>query len=445
MKGNLMGVRSAIWVTMFSSLLRVGGVQAQSVQYSAPGSLGETGQIPARASFDQRMQDSPWRLGIFRLQPWLGVRDAQVVNNLVTGGDEDDFTVTVGTGVRAYARSGAKLVWAAHVLPEVVWWADSSDKRRLNGRYGLGLFAHGNRLRFELSGRRLETQDFFSSELLELTSERRDVARLAVEVDVAPRLSLLVSGAQTAFKNLEDETVIFDRLDRDEQILRAGLAYRFPGDRFTLGLAYEDTETDFAATARALSNTGDAGIFHVRYDGPRFGARLELAARTLDPAPGSLFAGFDDTTGRIDAVWDLSSRSSLLTYIWRGFGFSAVAGGSHFLSDRYGARLLFTPARRMAVSVFAEAGSDDYEPALGVLALPRSDDVTSLGASMSLPFTKFLTLQLNALHTEYDSNLDGLDRDLTSIGASFQLGPKLQEWIGRMSERLRLGDPGGDW
>lgn len=440
-----MGARTAIWVTIFSSLLLVGRSGAQSVQYSAPGSLGETGQIPERSTFDQRMEESPWRLGIFRFQPWLGVRDAQLVNNLVTAGDEDDFTVTVGGGLRAYVRSGPKLVWAAHALPEAVFWADSDDKQRLNGRYGVGFFAHGNRLRLELSGRRLETQGFFSSELQELTSDRRDVLRAAVEIDVAPRLTLLVSGIGTTFENLEDESPIFGRLDRDERVLRAGLDYRFPGDRFTLGVAYEDTEADFETSARSLSNTGEAQIVHLRYDGPRFGARVELAARTLDPEPGSIFAGLDETTGRVDAVWDLSSRSSLLTYAWRSFGFSTAAATSHFLNDRYGARLSLRPARRLTVGLFAELGRDDYEPAAGQLDNGRSDDVTSFGAGLSLPFTDYLTLELSALHTEYDSTLDVFDRDVTSIGASLQLGRKLQEWIGRMSERLRVGEPGGDW
>jgi len=438
-----MAVRIATFLTICGLLTAASG-GAQSTQYISPGSFGSGEEIPTREYFDLKMEKAPWRAGPLRLSPWFGLRDAQVVDNLVSAGGESDFTATAGAGLRAYTRTGSKLTWAAHALPHYTWWDDAEGKRQVGGRYGLGVFGDFNRLRFELSGRLSQSQTFFSSELQELTPERRELSRVAATLELSPRLSLYAGYRLTDFENEEDDDVIFSRLDREEEVLAAGVRYSFPGARWGLSLGYEDTTTDFASAARNLSNTGDAITFGVDFTGPRFAARASLAERSLEPEPGSEFGGFDETTGRLDAVWDLSSRSSLLTYAWRGFGFSALGEGSHFTAERYGFNLAVTPGR-LNVRLLAELGEDRHEPIAGGGGAERTDDVTGYGVSLSLPMGRLVSLTLNAMRTDYDSNFDELDREVTSYGLGLQLGPQLEEWVGRFTERLRLGDPGGTW
>ncbi len=407
-------------------------------QYISPGTAAPTNEMPSKESFVTSHSEARWSVGGLRLDPWLGISDARFVDSTglgeVSGVDgEEDFTVTAGAGLRAYLKAGPKIFWTAHLLPEYVWWQDSEQKRRLNSTWGLGVFGYFNRLTLEVSQRRIEEQDFFSAEIQELTSTRRDHSRLALVLELGSRLELFASGQLLDFENLEQEASTFLLLDRQEESLELGVRYRTPAGLWA-ELAFEDRAHDFAAGARNLSNSGTSERLGLGLESPKLNFRLDLAADSFDPGPGSEFRPADETTGGLELLWLPSRRLDLLAYTRRDLSFSVDSASSHFLSQRQGLRLNLQ-YRVGQLGLFGELGEDEFEPLIG--APQRLDDVTVWGVELNVELGRLAFLKLLASRTEYDSNLDGFDREVTTAGLTIELGGLI--------ERLSLGAPGGEW
>lgn len=410
-----------------------------AAQYTPPGSPTPGEDIPPQETLEEAIAQARWRFGGVRLTPWLGLRDVQFVSNVSDrpGAEGDnDFTATLGAGLRAYVRTGGKVIWTAHALPEYAFWQDTEAKRRLNGRFGLGVFAYFNRLTLEASQRRVETQNFFTPELLQLTTTRQDISRLAVELALSRSLRLYAAGIRQESINQEEDTPLFAALDRDIETLRIGL--RFEASRhWFAGIGFEDVATDFTEGARRLSNQGTAETFDLGFTGNRFNAQLQLAFRELEPEGiGSQFRAFDETTGSLDVLWQVRQRVSLLTYGRRHIYYPLSADSSSVTSDRYGARLEISGSR-VLLAWIAELGEDAFNPILEGSALPRLDDVSAAGVELSLMMRRLLRVGAHVVRTRYDSNDDLFDRDFTVVGITVELG--------RLLERLRLGYQGGVW
>ncbi len=419
----------------FLILTWVGSGAPAAAQYSVPGAATPSEGIPAEDVFEERIKVAPWTLGGVRVLPWAGLRDAGFVRTQGVGGtDEDDFTATIGAGVRAYLPVGGKVYWAAHALPEYVWWADNEVKRRTNGRYGVGVFGFFNRLQVEASWRIDETQQFFSNEVQELTTTRQNVARVAAELELGSRFSLFGQGQRIESENKEDNDTRFLLLDRDEEISVFGVRYRAP-QGWRVGLGYEDRSTTFVSGARSLSNTGSALRFELGLDGNRLDLDLKIAALELEPEALSAFKSVDETVGHLDALWNLSGRVAMLSYVRRDVSYSLDLDQSHYLGERFGARLDFA-LRKATFGVFVEVGDDDFEPLLSTQE-SRLDDVTTFGAQLDFEFRELFVLSVQWRESEYNSNFDTFDRDITNVGFNVQLGALVR--------RLALGDGSGQW
>ena len=403
-------------------------------QYSAPGTLDPTQDIPAQEDMEELYTAAGWPLGALRFAPWVGVRDAASVRGdaAATGFEKNDFTLSIGAGLRGYLRTG-KSYLAFHLLPEYVWWEENEEKRRTNGRFGVGWFGYFNRLRVELSARRLEEQGFFSAEVQELTSSRRDVLRAAIEVDLGSRFFLFGRARYEDFEN-DEENTLFSLLDREEETLLLGVRYHTPSD-LILGLGYEVLSTDLAPGTFNRSNSGDALYLEISQDGNRLAYRLAFADKTLDPEVGSQFRGFDDLTGNLEVLARFSRRLNLLTYARRDLYYSLRPDTSHYLGERFGARVGLE-GRRLSVGVFAEVGEDDYEAILES-APDRIDDQSALGVDLTFQLRDTIGLVVSATRTEYDSNFDVFDRDITTLGLQLELGS--------LFRKLSIGNPPGDW
>ncbi len=419
-------------------LWTMGSVIPVAAQYTAPGSAATTNDIPSKESFDESIQNARWNLGAVHLSPWLGLRDASFVTNRVQGEDETDFTVTAGAGLRAYSRIGPKVVWSAHALPEYVWWQDLEDKRRLNGRYGLGFFGYFNRFTAELSQRLVTQQAFFSNEVQQLTSTEVETSRLALELAVANSLTVYGFADREDRANKEDEQPVFGQLDRQDDRLAIGV--RLETTRgWTFGLGYEDTSTEFAEGSRDLSSSGDAETVLVGYQSPRVGARLDVALRQLEAEEGSEFSGLDETTGRLEVLWATNRRLSVLAYARRDLGYSIAPSSSHSLNERQG--LLFQLDLGVgrfgsALGIYGELGEDDYIPVAS--GDPnRLDDVTVLGAELSVQLRQLLTLSVVVSRTEYESSVAQFDREITTAGLNIRLGSIIR--------KLGVGQDSGAW
>ena len=144
-------------------LLQTERAQSQFVQYTAPGSLRAT-QTPTREDFENALRDARWRWGTLRLTPWYELKDMGYNSNVFgsTTNQQSDFTVTAGAGLRAFRLESEP----RHPRPpEYAWWNELENRRRLNGRYGAGLFGYFDRLTVDAEGTYAEQQSYASSEL----------------------------------------------------------------------------------------------------------------------------------------------------------------------------------------------------------------------------------------------------------------------------------------
>ncbi|RMH17266.1 MAG: hypothetical protein D6696_16215 [Acidobacteria bacterium] len=420
-------------------------VWAQATDFIIPGTSGRGFGIPDKQTFDDRIEEAPWDAGAIHLAPWIGIRDATNVasTNVGTGtADDDDFTLTAGAGLRAYLRSGPRVVWAAHALPEYTWWANDDNRRRFNGRYGVGGFFYLNRLELEISQRLVEEQQFFSSEVQRLTPNSRAISRAVLDLHLARSLWLSVNGERIRRRNKEDGNAVLASLDRTEEDYSARLDFRSPRG-WEVGIGYHAGSFDFARGARDLSSDSDGLVFDALFTGNRFAGLLQLRQRRLEPKPGSELPASDETTGVLQTVWEIAERSALLTYYRRALGFSVSDGASFFVAERAGARWQAGLGDRLNLSLYAEIGEDQFE-ARGTSGLVRLDDVTSFGGDLEFSLRAEIGLRLQVQRSEFDSSDPAFDRDVTTFGIALQLRP-IEKLSRKISERLRLGSAAGVW
>ncbi len=411
-------------------------------QYTAPGTPTAARPVPSKDTFQTKLKDSPWKAGPIRLTPWLGLQDASIINSLDNLGQTEskDFTLTIGAGLRGYLPAEPRVLWAAHALPEYVWWRDNEAKRSLNGRYGLALFVFFNRMTFELSQRRNEQQGFFSSELQALTTSQNDISTFSLDLDITNKLSLFGLASRQERRNEEDESIIFSALDRTEETGTIGLRYENQ-QGWTFELSHVDHSHKFAAEARALSNSGTSEVATIGLDRPGVGFRLTVAANDLKADEGSDFGTFDEATGAFDVLSKLHRRLAILGYLRRNQAYSIDGRYTQIVAERQGGRLHFDLSK-VVLSLFAETGEDDFV-VNSIDALDRLDDVTAYGATVHINL-KGLSFSVRAARTEYDSNLDPFDRDVTSVNFGLKLNA-ISRFTSELGERLSLGSGDTDW
>jgi hypothetical protein len=414
------------------SILIAHSAGAQFLQYTPPGGP-ERRPEERREEVEAEIEQARVRLGPVRIAPWFAVKDVSYVRTLA--GEEEgpsDVTATVGAGLRAWLRTGPKLVWTAQALPEYVWWGDREAARRLNGRYLAGGFAFFNRLTLEALASREEAQRILTPEVATPASARADRLRAAAEVEISGALSAFASATWTESESLvekgEEEggdagrLAALDLLDRRERLARAGLRWRRGG--WAVGLGLERSEAEFERDALDRSNQGTSPIVEAQFEGSRFFARTSLAARSLEATGGSEFVDYDGVTGDAAVVLGAGGRREVSLYGSRQLVYSLQPEQAWFEDDRLGAAFGFRLGRRTGARVYAETGAERYT-ALLPEAPRRRDDLFAYGGSLSFELGRFGALELQATRTELDSNLPGFDRDYTSIGTSFRLGPEL--------------------
>ena len=411
-------------------------------QYTAPGTAAPTRHTPTKVEFQDKIKAAPWKAGALAIRPWLGLRDFQLVTELDRQGEAggEDLTFTLGAGLRGYLPAGPKALFAVHALPEYVWWQDRSEKRRLNGRYGLGFFVFFNRLTLELSQRRIEQQSFFSSEIQALTTSRNDISTLSLDLEVTPNISLFGIASLQDSENLEDESATFSILDREDETGLLGVRYE-NSEGWVLELGYMDTSADFAEGARDLSNSGSAQLASIGLDRSRVGFRLDLTFLNREADAGSEFGMFDETTGNLAVLWRPSKTIDVLGYARRAQSYSTDRRFSYFLEERQGARVNFD-FDRVRFGVFGEVGEDDFEDVTA--GLPnRIDDVTAYGGDIGITFRE-VSFSVRATQTDYDSIFDAFDRDVSSVQFRVEF-TAISRFTSQLIDKLSLGSAGNNW
>lgn len=420
------------WWLLLLTLAAESGV-AQFNEYKPPGTLGQRPENRQQA-LEEALDEARWRFGAVRLEPWIGLRDLSYVDNATVsaeGEQESDLTATVGAGLRAYLPLSDDLTLALHALPEYVWWRDLDDRRQLNGRYGVGLFGFFTRSSLELTLSRLESQRFVTSEAEQLVNSRRDLAALDLETRIvgATGFYLTVSnGEEQNLQGEDDEPGLppVDRLDRDEQLIGGGLRWR-PREDLTIDVGVERSTIDFADPANDRSNEGTSPMIAVRLEGEGLSLEASIALRDLDRRGDSAFVPFREPTGNVSLNLRPGGRLDYAFYADRTLAFSFNRDYSYFESNRFGAAVEAPLGWRTEVRGFVETGENDYT-GVDALSPRRSDDFFGYGVSARMQLFGNTNLTLSASRSDYDSNLEFFDREVTVIRTGLVLGRDGSWW-----------------
>jgi hypothetical protein len=398
---------------------------AQFLQYTPPGGPEQDPET-RREELERELEDARFNLGVVRIAPWATLRNVAYVRNFFDVGEQppDDFTATVGAGLRAYVRNGPRATWTAKVLPEYVWWQKQDERRRLDGRYLLGFQGYFNRLTLEVQAGRQQQQRIVTPEVPVLVSERRDGGEVLVEVGLGSALSLFtaysVNQLDSLVEDIDDPRVQeLDQLNRDERVLRAGLRWQ-RSERWMVALGAERSEVEFDRVTVDRSNEGVAPVAEVRFEGNRLQARADVAFRSLEAREGSLFVPYDRVTGGAAVFVEASRLVTPSVYFNRGLIYSLFPQYAYLEDERLGAALDFDLGRRTRARVYAEQGTNSYTPFLP-LTPRREDDVKAYGGLLEFGLTRWLALQMSATRSSFDSDIPGADRSYTTAGATITL------------------------
>lgn len=397
---------------------------AQFDQYTAPGSFEEQRESTEEL-LDRAVKDARWLLGSIAVEPWISLRDFAYVDSADRGDSgaraESDLKATVGVGLKAYVPVGRELTLALHALPEYVWWKDRSGRNRVDGRYGAGLFGNLGRTGVELSATRQDEGRLVSREVERQANVRQQEVTAAFELDLGRGVTAFGAGSLRQFRFMpeaEDAELGLGNLERDEEILRAGLRFALPRG-LSVGLGVERSRADFERSAER-SNSGTSPILQVEYDGEPLFLALDLALRDLRPEPGSSFVPYQDVTGSLRLAWRTFGLLRLELFANRNLVYSTANRWAYFEDSALGAGVTVGLGSRTSFRVFVEEGVNEYVSFLSTPA-PRADDFEAFGGDLRVRLGRF-TLNLGASETAYDSNLPEFSRTTTVIRSGLNLG-----------------------
>jgi len=351
-----------------------------------------------------------------------------------TGGDslDSDTGVVAGAGLRGIVPIGDRVYWSAEVVPEYVWWRENEDRNREQINADLAVDVFLGRLELRAAAARQEALERLSSESQLFVSRRTDSFDAELAVELASAIYAFGQARTNEIRSNENdvpEIAPFAQDDRDEEILVYGLRYR-PTDPLTIAVGVEDLTLDFTDSARDRSAAGESPFVAVTLNADRTLVIGRLVRRDLEPAPGSLFGGYDELSGELDVHRRIGWRAAVDLGVSRDIFFALEAESSHFESDRLRGGVTFELLRFLDLRLFSGVGDDEYF-AVSSQSVNRVDDVTEWGVGLSWDIEDRVTLVAGYTHERYDSDLTRSDRDADRV----QLALSLSAWGGRLSVR----------
>lgn len=400
----------------------------QFSQYTPAGDFEEDFEA-TRELLETAMAESRWQWGPLLVDPWIGLRELTYddnVGNRPRGNIVSDYLLKVGAGVRAYAPVKEQMIFAAHLLPEYVYWQDLDNRRQVDGRYGAGLFGNLGPVDLELSLQHVEDTKFFSREFEDRVDTEEDFFKLDLALELAQGWSVFAAGAFNTYSFDDQEEGVdapVSLLNRDETLSRFGVRFK-PSDRWRFGLGAEYSLVDFDRDPRR-SNSGLSPLVQVDLEGGRLLFSGRVVFRDLESdGSESLFPAFDDLSGRFRAAWQVNGPVQLELLGYRSLVYSFQDVFAYFVDEATAVGLISSLGSRAGLRLRYEDGSNEYAP-FNPNRAPRSDDFESFSAELQLQLGP-LTLVINASETSYDSNIDQFDRDVTTVSSGIVLGRRKQ-------------------
>ncbi len=402
---------------------------AQFSQYTRAGDF-ERSPSSVKDDLDEAVENAKWDLGRFRVDPWFALRELTYDDNVGSRADDvqSDLTATVGAGFRGYLPFGSDMILATHVLPEYVWWRDLENRRRVNGRAGLGIFGTFGRTSVEASVARVDEARFFSREFEDQVNTQDEVGLLSLELDLNQGFSVFGTTRlrRLAFRDEDEDIDAVKLLDREETIQRVGVRYKSPRG-LTIGVGAEDSETEFEITNSLRSNSGTSPLVQLQYVGPVLFFSIEAVDRDLEFPLAPELLDYDEVTGEARGEISSSERLAFQFYGRRNLVYSFTERWAYFEETTSGAAVRFTPATWFSVRVFSETGTSDFAP-VDVGIDIRKEDFDGYGVELQFAAGR-ATLHVAFSETDYDANLDEFDRDVTVIRTGLVFGTRtLSPW-----------------
>jgi hypothetical protein len=393
-RGETMRIKIRAAMTLILCLLAfllANAAGAQFIKYTPPGGPVEEPET-RQAQIEREMEGARFRLGPVRIEPWFSLRDIAYVRNIFSTetSPPNDLTATAGLGLRAYLRNGRKVVWTAQVLPEYVWWREQTDRRRLNGRYGLGFHGFFNRLTLEIQGGREQQQQIVTPEVPVPVSSRIDSGEILTEVELTGALFVFLATALNQQNNLVDNfgdprAEGLTLLDREEQVIRAGLRWR-PRQKWSIGLGAEHSEVDFDNDPLRRSNSGTSPVAEIRFEGRPLRFQADVAVRSLEARQGGAFVPYDKVTGHASVAVGSQRRLLATLYTQRDLVYALSPSYAYLDDERVGLALGVGLGRNLSSRLFAESGTNTYTP-FEAGTPQRRDDVSYPSAATMCPPT----------------------------------------------------------
>lgn len=411
------------------------GVAAALITFCAGSALAQlnsdtvpTGRtVPLRESVEAQLEESRWSFGPFRVEPELKLDNLGYNDNVfgVSEGEEkvDDYTATIGLGIRSIAPLGSKSYLRLDAIPEYTWYKDLDYRRDFGYDLGGSFLTLFNRMSVELSGRTTDTVTQVTSEDQTQIPQTTDNVLVSVEVDLLRRLALFAAfEAENTNYEPDQGDIDYTLLDREETAQRVGLRYELR-PRFHLQAMYETTEADFPEHETFNRNEGDAVLVGFTYDRDALFVNAVGGNRTIE-YPGSGAPKFDEFTGSLFATWRFARRTELQLRVSQRPQYSTFVDNPYFLESRQGARLVVPMGQRFIVFGGAETGKNEYQSAViaGDALVERVDDVSSWEGGIGFRVLRSAVLTFSMNVENYDSNLSGFDREVVTTSFDLNLG-----------------------
>jgi len=398
---------------------------AQFAQYTAPGQPIYEAQSRQEA-LDGAIENALWHFGRVAIDPWIGLSDLayRESRNGETGETANEWTGSIGGGLRGYFPIGSKSTLVAFGYQDYSWFQENSDANRFNPKLGLGFFTFLNRLAIELKAQRIEDLGYVTTETDDRVSSRNDSLTADLEIPIGSRISLVGQGALTNEEYDLDSnaqtTENYSDLDSDSKAWSAGLRF-YLTETLSITAGYGQSDTEFDDEARDRSNSGDSWGIGVTWRRPKTGASISWRRSNLEPKEGSDFEGFDGETWDAEVSWSPRERFSLGLYSRRNLSYSLSGEDSFFVDERVGLRSALGIGWRFTLTLFAEQGTLDYGEGVDSTS-DRRDDLTAWGAELGFPLGRRFRLTAGFRRTEVESEFPGAGYRRDEIVGSFGFG-----------------------
>ncbi len=379
------------------------------------------------------VENSQFRLGPFRMIPFLQISDAGYTDNALGTSDQvgkvEDYYGTVAGGVRWAIPAGGKLFVRGEIRPEYDWSKNFPERRTFGGRYQASLLGFFNRLSFDVGGFNTKSVDVLNTQTQTQVIHTVEDGNAKVEVDLTRNLSAF-GGAEIQRHRYgfggglpatdPGISINVSQLNRTEGAARVGMRLRL-SPSFDVSAAVEGNRTEFTQASLQGDNEGNAYLLGLHYDRPRFFINLSGGYREGRPYNGSRFPVFSTPTGSYFASYFLTKKVEIQAYGGRTFIYGLFFDNPYYIETREGAALNIGVGRRVTLRGFGE-NSENSSPRSVVInnvsVIQRKDRGTVFGGGFSTTIFRKMAFTALASKSRYRSNVGGFTRSSLRVTGS---------------------------